>query len=281
MKNKSANVGYKKSLYEKFNLLILDLIWLFYRLTGFKKVDTSKKIILCYHSIGEDGWRFSTRVKTFKEHFDYLTKNYKLVSLSKLLEDNEGGINLAFDDGYRNLITNVFPILKEAGVSASLFVIGERKKANRSELGNNLPLLNDEELLKLKKNNWEIGFHTETHANLNELTDERLNEEINLAKSKLEKNLGLKLDFFAYPRGHYSTRIEKYVAKAKFKSAFTVDGGFLNLTANKYYLARVPMEGEIKTHQFAALLSPLGMLTAKVLIRLLKVKAKIVSALTN
>ena len=239
-------------------------------------IDKSKKYILCYHSVGDDNWRFTTSSKNFYEQMNYLHKNYQLKSLSQLLASDQGGVNISFDDGYSNLIKNVLPILKKAKLSATLFVIGDRKKANRRELNNTLSLLNDKELLLLRANNWEIGFHTKTHANLFLLNDQKLREEIVDAKQELEKKLDLKMKFFSYPRGHYSAKIISYVKKAGFLAAFSVDGkALINKTNNVYLLPRFSIEGKTRVNQLAALLSPLGFWLNGIMLKALIYKAKL------
>jgi len=238
-------------------------------------VDPKKKIILCYHSVGNDGWRFSTRIKTFESHLAFLKKNYHLVSLKNLLDTNNGGVNISFDDGYQNVLTNALPQFEGISGKPTMFIIGDSEKANRTELDNNLVLMTKEQILQLKKNGWEIGFHTNTHPDLADLNIDQLNKEIVQGKRQFEKRTKLKLRYFAYPKGKYSKKIIESVKKAGFEFAFTVDGkeALLN-RKNNMFIDRVPIEGELTAQQLGALISPIGLIVTSIFLKMLDFKEK-------
>ena len=65
------------------------------------------------------------------------------------------------------------------------------------------------------------------------------------AKKQLEKILGTNVNFFAYPKGNHSERIVKYVRKAGYKAAFTMDHQEIKPRSN-FYL--IPRTGINRTH---------------------------------
>lgn len=272
----------KKSPFEIINTATMDMIALFYNVTRLPMHDSNKKIILCYHSIGNDGWRFSTKIKTFKSHLNFLKKHYALVNLPDLLSTKNGGINISFDDGYENVVTHALPLLKEAAATATIFVLGDGKNARRDVLNNNLPIMTEKQILYLRKNGWEIGYHTYTHPNLGTLHQTELNEEIVEGRKKLEKRLEGTLRYFAYPKGIYSKQILRSVREAGFEAAFTVDGSAVSLIDNDpLLLDRVPIEGELTAIQLGALISPIGLFMTKIFMRILSFKEKHVSSTVN
>lgn len=72
------------------------------------------------------------KVEQFKKQIDYFEKYYKFVSIQELMDAVSGGnslpknsILLTFDDGYRDMYTNVFPLLRDRKIEGSFFVPGK------------------------------------------------------------------------------------------------------------------------------------------------------------
>jgi len=219
-------------------------------------------IILCYHGISDDGWRFSTSKKDFISQINYLKKYYTIIPLKQLLsldsKQLNGVVSLTFDDGYAELV-ELIPFFKKNKILGTLFVLGDPKKANRDELDNSKKIMKTQDILKFKEIGWEIGFHTSTHSDLSKLDKNALNEEIVMSKIRLEKELGFKLDLFAYPRGIYNKEIIDFVNKAGFKAAFTVDGGKFSKDDSVFKFDRVSIEGNLSMNNFKTLISPVGL----------------------
>ena len=79
--------------------------------------------IVMYHGVPPEG------AQTLSEQLSYLARNFKVVSLetlvNRLANDGRPGANeivLTFDDGLRNNLTVVYPILRELNVPATFFV---------------------------------------------------------------------------------------------------------------------------------------------------------------
>ena len=94
--------------------------------------------VLGYHSVVEDVGAHAGRAlpgtmisrRMLAHHLDWLGRHFRLVSLDELGErlmgGNGGGRPLAavtFDDGYRDVYAHAFPLLKEKGIPAAMFVI--------------------------------------------------------------------------------------------------------------------------------------------------------------
>lgn len=276
MKKSRENHGLikNKSLAEHAIVFGLQFISVLNRATKLILGDVRDSVILCYHSVSNDGWRYSTSISEFRNQMLEIKKSYKLVTLSAMLRGaKDPSVAVTFDDGYLDNLSVAAPILQNLKIPATLFMIGEAKHPNREELDNKKPLLNLSEVKKLKKMGWEIAFHTATHADLASISDEELYQEIVQGKKNLEKRLGFKLRYFAYPRGAYSPKIVNYVKEAGFEAAFTVDGGRYNIRHNKHLLARIGMEDVLTGKLFTASLSPLGVLYQQFYMSVLKFKA--------
>lgn len=92
----------------------------------------SKFGILCYHRIGTEGVPLFSRLDphVFEAQMRYLKKSYRIVSLAQLykelLEDRKVSPTIAvtFDDGYRDLYTYAFPVLRKYEIPATIYLIG-------------------------------------------------------------------------------------------------------------------------------------------------------------
>lgn len=265
----------KKSLFEIVNSLTLTLIGVGISIFGMQKISNSK-VILCYHSVGDTTWRFSTPILDFRKQVEFIVKNFKVKSLRELLENGANGIALTFDDGYLDVYDNALPLMEKYNIKGTMFVLGDIENVNRQELDNKLKLMNIKQIKHLHDLGWEIGSHTLTHSNLHKLSRKELIREIVESKNNLEKKLGIKIRYFAYPKGKYNKEIVEISRMAGYEAAFTVDGGFLSLK-NKMLVTRLPMEGVVDLNQFSAMLSPFGLAVEALFMKVLQAKEKIQS----
>jgi hypothetical protein len=97
-----------------------------------------------------------------------------------------------------------------------------------------------EEIKKLHKLGWEIGYHSNSHANLIDLGNKELKREIVDGKENLEEKLGFELKYFSYPKGKYNQKVVNMVMGAGFDAAFTVEAGPIG--NKKYLLPRFQIE---------------------------------------
>lgn len=259
-----------------FSKVILSLVNVlnFLTLNVFDKLP--KRLILCYHSVGNDSWDFTISKKQFESQIEYLLKIYKFVSLDTIVNENnirDNLISITFDDGYSNILKNALPYLKMKKIPATLFLLGSPELCNRSELRNNLELLSNKDIKKIVKEGWNVGFHTVTHPNLRALNRKELERQFVVGKQKYEKEIGIKLKYFAYPRGYYNDEIIRIVKKSGFECAFTVDAGNVsNIKIMRYKIPRLSIDKDLDIKQFQAAVSNLGILYERLLMKVLKFK---------
>lgn len=209
--------------------------------------------VLSYHSVDEDGWRFSIDPKEIKKQINYLTKKYNIVDL-KTIEDIvinkkriiKPAIAITFDDGYKDIL-RLSKFFKAKNIKPAIFLLGDTHHANWSELGSKRQFLNKSEILSLHKSGYVIGSHSNTHANLSTLKGKVLENEVIGSKKSLEKDLGIPISYFAYPRGKYTQEVVKHVKKAGYKMALTMDDGFISSSTNPLLIPRIGVD---RTHTF-------------------------------
>jgi peptidoglycan/xylan/chitin deacetylase (PgdA/CDA1 family) len=90
----------------------------------------TKTPILMYHRFSHVSDLNATSAKTLTSHLNYLTKHYKIISLSELSKALISGepipansAVITIDDGYRDTFEVAFPIFRQFNVSATLFVV--------------------------------------------------------------------------------------------------------------------------------------------------------------
>ncbi len=217
--------------------------------------DRNPVTILCYHSISEDGpdaWKFGISRKMFQEQILSLQASgasfLSLTELEALLESNrlpqERSFVITFDDGYKDILL-VREFLKEQGIRPALFVLSDPKNADRYEAAAQLEFLEPEEIIALKEDGWDIGCHSATHADFSTLDAIGEEREIKVAKRDLERDLGIPIRFFAYPKGWYSSRTKQAVETAGYRLALSMDDGFLSRSTDRFAVPRVGVD---RTH---------------------------------
>lgn len=265
----------KLTFYENIFYKMLWLIALINKLLS-KKIFNQSSLVLCYHSVNNDGWRFSTPVSDFEQQIDWLSKNYSFRKLSELSKKRyHNSVGISFDDGYLDVLTNASPILSKYKVVPTIFFLGDPDNANRAELDNLLPIMNSKEVKRVEKIGWEIGFHTLTHPDTSALDKAGIFKEITTGKKLLDQMLLKPTSTFAYPKGFYSNDIVAAVKEAGFKTAWSVDNGSVFSNNSEFLLDRVAIDGRWSFVQFKAALSPLGMLLSSWSWKVLQLKDKI------
>ncbi len=263
-----------KSVFVKIYTIAFTLLETIYKLLPFLYKPTEKAIILCYHNIGLNNWQFSTDADEFSEQISFLNKTFKISKLSQVVKSGSG-VAITFDDGYQSVIEFAFPLLKKLRKNATIFMVGNPEKAQRDEMNNQLPLLDDKELRVLAKEDWEIGFHTATHADLSSLSPIGLSAEIGRGKKDFEKRTKIQTRYFAYPKGYYSDITMAAVKNAEFEAAFTVDDRPFSKADDKYLFHRISIENNMSPGFLKTLLTPTGLRLWSVFMSIIRLKKNV------
>ena len=93
--------------------------------------------ILTYHGIAPEespftkGLDVTVKPTTFARQIDYLCRHYTVVSLAQLVESlvegrmGERVVALTFDDGFGDNYTYAYPVLRERGLPATIFLVAD------------------------------------------------------------------------------------------------------------------------------------------------------------
>jgi peptidoglycan/xylan/chitin deacetylase (PgdA/CDA1 family)/CelD/BcsL family acetyltransferase involved in cellulose biosynthesis len=95
--------------------------------------------IFLYHRVNDDGDPYlpSLPVQQFRQQMEYVAKHFNVVTLDDIAEGrtdrarSQYSVAITFDDGYHDNFTSAFPILKELGIPATIFLATGYTGTNR------------------------------------------------------------------------------------------------------------------------------------------------------
>ena len=183
--------------------------------------------IIMYHNIDEKSAvsMLSVSPESFKRQMSFL-KNHKynvvkLEELAALLKENKlpsKTIAVTFDDGYENNYTDAYPVLKELGLHATVFII-------TAMVGTEGYMTWDQILEMSESGIITIGSHTMTHPWLPDLPNQKLDSELMGSKRSIESHLNKRAAVFSYPSGGFNQNVRNKVINAGYKIAVATNPG--------------------------------------------------------
>jgi len=228
--------------------------------------------ILMYHGItertGDVPGSFSTPISNFKDQMGYMSrKGYNSISLSELAAAGNKRVKLlpkpfviTFDDAPASILPSAAETLKYYGFKAVIFVVASAiGRYNFWDDGKPVPrmeCMDLDELKGLKKAGWEIGSHTETHAELQTLQPDKMKSEIEGSKAALEKLFGTKIGSFCYPYGGCNDAVRNEIIAAGYTSACAISAATGSVTEDIYRLKRIYIKPEDSLFTFKRKVAP-------------------------
>lgn len=253
------NLKILSTIYFSCRFCVYLLLFVFGKFFGFEK---NQIIVLCYHSLAEDDWRFSIDPGVFKKQINYMTQHFKPITIEelKLYLEGKAEINypsflLSFDDGYKD-IYQIKDFLREKGITPVIFLLSSPNSADFSQLKTRRGFLSWKETRQLLNDGWIIGSHGRTHTDFLALNEDKAREEIIESKKKLEKILGVKVSYFAYPKGRYKKEVLSKV-KDSYELAFSMDSGFVDRQTDNLKIPRIGIDRSHSFIEFKAVVNPL------------------------
>ncbi|MDO8427224.1 MAG: polysaccharide deacetylase family protein [Deltaproteobacteria bacterium] len=187
--------------------------------------------IFVYHSFDESGSCVSITPSLFREQMEFLKENgYRTLTISEMVKLYKEGsafpeksVALTFDDGLENNYTVAYPILRELGLTASIFLavdyIGKACTWDKKPDIPDFPLMTWEMAGELGGYGIDLQSHTATHPHLTKLPDAEVREEVRRSKAVIEEKLGKKCEVLCYPYGEFNERVAEITAEEGYAGA--------------------------------------------------------------
>jgi peptidoglycan/xylan/chitin deacetylase (PgdA/CDA1 family) len=210
---------------------------------------TSQVIVLLYHRFeGTAGGIYSITPELFEEHLAKLkAAGIEIISMSDFFAWRRGEKNIphkaaviTIDDGYASAYEVARPILKKHGFPWTYFVYTKF-------VGTGGKSITWEQLAAMREEGIEIGSHSVSHIDLRTTKDKThtaenyeqwLRDEIIGSKQIIERHIGGKCQYFAYPAGGYNSKVRALIKEAGYEGAFTAYGQRITFAAPSDLLGR-------------------------------------------
>jgi peptidoglycan/xylan/chitin deacetylase (PgdA/CDA1 family) len=187
--------------------------------------------------------------------------NYKVISLSDAVRLIGSANNhpitqspyppikyvvLTFDDGYKDFLTQAFPVLKKHGFGATVFLPTKFIDNNRSGLKGK-EHLNWSEVRKLHEEDILFGAHTVTHRQLKHLREDEIEYEVRTSKEIIEAQIGHSVESFSYPFAFpeqdtaFTASFRTLLTNVGYKSCVSTRIGTVNRPEDTLSLKRIPI----------------------------------------
>jgi peptidoglycan/xylan/chitin deacetylase (PgdA/CDA1 family) len=205
------------------------------------------KAILTYHSVDDSGSVISVSPPRFAEHVRWLASGaVAVVSVTDLLSlaPNAAAVAITFDDGFTNFERAAWPLLRNRGLPVTLFVptrhVGRTNQWATMSGGRmpRLPLLDWDALARLADEGVVLGAHARTHADLRELGDAEMADEIAGSSDDIARETGRRPEGLAYPYGSFNERVVR-ATRTSYRWACTTRLRGLSTADDPYRLPRL------------------------------------------
>lgn len=144
--------------------------------------------------------------------------------------ETRGYVSLDFDDGWESQYENVLPILQEAGIKSTFYIITRTAKEDW------VNYMSATQVKELQKLGHDVEAHTVTHPNLSKMDPKDARFEIVQSKTYLEGLLDKKVTMLAYPYGNFDSSTIDTLKEAGYLGARTVFKGVNTPDTDPYKL---------------------------------------------
>jgi peptidoglycan/xylan/chitin deacetylase (PgdA/CDA1 family) len=232
------------------------------------------KVLMYHRIVSTESLSYSypqlcTHTNEFRNHLSLLERlGFTAITFKDYRLFQEGALSLpkkpviiTFDDGYVDTYENAFPLLREFGMNAVVFILGDRQiKENIWDKSSGLPLaplVDEQQILEMHDGGWEIGSHSMTHAKLPSLPRDQAWDEISRSRMLLEILLNSPVKTFAFPYGLVDNTTKKMVSDAGYTIGCATYSGPPAFDEDSFEIRRIFLPGGMDTIQFSLrLLTP-------------------------
>ncbi|WP_240136529.1 polysaccharide deacetylase family protein [Streptomyces sp. MUM 178J] len=233
--------------------------------------------VLMYHAVGQEpsdaAYGLSVSPSAFAEQTRLLAeRGFTALTTGQLADAwRPGGpalprrpVLITFDDGYEGVHRHALPVLAEHGFVSTVFVSTGWLRGPYDEGGALDTMLDWGQVRELAAAGMEIGGHTHTHPQLDQLDDALLWYETVRCRDLIARESGVRPTSFAYPYGYSSRRVRHAVRAAGFAQSLAVGNALARPRQGPYALERLTVRRSTSIAEFGRMLDsgPLGVTRA-------------------
>lgn len=193
--------------------------------------------------------------KRLRSQLSYLKKNhYETITFNEIHNHKITNWNkkviLTFDDGYEDNYTLLFPLLKEFGFTAVIFLVTQSTNNTWGirEGEPALSLMSHDQIREMDQYGIEFGGHTQTHPALNHISLNECKKEVQGCKKDIESLLNKSVISFAYPFGGINKEVKETVKEAGFIYGVSTKSGPYKFNDDLFEIRRI--EVSCRTRMF-------------------------------
>jgi peptidoglycan/xylan/chitin deacetylase (PgdA/CDA1 family) len=221
--------------------------------------------ILMYHSVSPNPPRATRALAVHPEAFAaqmrHLSDNgFTTLTLDELYQHRRldqplpaKPVVLTFDDGYADFAEYAWPTLARLGHTGTLFVTtGWVQDAGGHSAGQPLDrILSWSQIAELSGAGVEIGAHSHSHPQLDQISPADLHTELSLPRDLLSAELGQPVSSLAYPFGYSDRRVRQMALEVGYRQAVSVANRIARPTADEFSIPRLTIRASTSMAAFA------------------------------
>jgi len=212
--------------------------------------------VLGYHDFSETQPQTEMRINTskFRKQLEIIQQlGITVISLEDFIAWKSGDLSLpekcvllTFDDGWRSVYTDAFPILKEFGLPFTLYLYKNYVDGGGKAL--TTPMIKE-----MLANGASLGSHSMSHPlpsmvrrkrdEGTEAFDAYLRLELGKSKDFLEKKFNVPITTYAYPGGFFTEEMLMLAPELGYTHLFTVQPAKVNRASSNHALPRYMILG--------------------------------------
>jgi peptidoglycan/xylan/chitin deacetylase (PgdA/CDA1 family) len=167
----------------------------------------------------------------------------------------ERTVVISFDDGYENFYSQAMPELAKHDFTATLFMTSGWVKEARPSGTGIAPMLSWAQLADAARAGIEIGGHTCTHPQLDQLSNRSLRDELTVSKRELEDKLGMEVPGVAYPFGYASPAVYQMAREAGYQWGYIVGNKTAARKSDLFAIPRLTIKGSTTLSGFQSMVN--------------------------
>ena len=197
-----------------------------------------KCVVLYYHSVPA-----SQRLR-FAQQLDVVLRCARPIRVYEdiAVASGKNCVDVTFDDGFENFLTEALPELEKRNIPATVFVIADGMNREFGSETHAEKLLSLEQLRSLPNNLVTIGSHTVTHPLLTQVEESEARLEIQDSRTKLEAMLGRDVTQFSFPFGGFNEKLVAACREAGYERVYTTLPAFAFERGDEFVVGRVRVD---------------------------------------